>query len=73
MFTKQYPSGVILEGYYTDFSIPESSEDAQTISYSFNFTVENIKPVTLVQRIAGMYADYGSVVGDLTSTASGFF
>ena len=35
IYTKQYPDGMICEGYYTKFDVPEEGEDAQTINYSF--------------------------------------
>ena len=73
MFTKQYPNGVICEGYFTNFKIDEKSDDAQTIEYSFEFIIENIKPVTMIQRIVGMYADIGSAAGDITGLVGGFF
>ncbi len=65
IFTKRYPEGVICEGYYTSFEIPESADDAQTISYSFNFTVENIKPISLITRTLGMFSSAGSGVGGI--------
>jgi preprotein translocase subunit YajC len=65
MYTKQYPTGVICEGYFTDFTVPESSDDAQTIDYNFTFIIENKKPVTLVQKVAGMFSGAGSVVGGI--------
>ena len=73
IYTKQYPNGVTCEGYFTNFEIPETQDDAQTISYSFNFVIENIKPVTLIQRLAGMFSDVGSAVGDATALVGGFF
>jgi hypothetical protein len=73
MFTKQYPDGVICEGYFENFEVPEAVDDGQTILYNFTFVVENIKPVTLLQRIAGMFSDYGSAVGEVSSLVTGFF
>jgi hypothetical protein len=73
IFTKQYPNGVICEGYFTNFSVQEASEDAQTISYSFEFVIENIKPVTLIQRLAGMFSDIGSATGDAVGLVGSFF
>lgn len=46
IFTKQYPTGLICEGYYTNFNIPEEAADPQTIRYEFNFTIERTTPVT---------------------------
>jgi hypothetical protein len=37
LFTKQYPDGVICEGYFNYFTVPESSDNAMTIDYSFEF------------------------------------
>jgi hypothetical protein len=67
MFTKQYPTGIICEGYFKTFDVPESSDDAQTVAYSFTFIVENTKPVTLLQRVAGMFSSVGSIAGDVAS------
>jgi len=55
IFTKQYPDGVVCEGYYTTFSIPEEGEDAQTINYSFDFTVEKMTSVTAMKSMLGMF------------------
>jgi len=63
VFTKQYPKGVIFEGYFTQFNVPESAQDAQTVAYDFNFVIENIKPLTMLQRVAGMFSGPGSVLG----------
>lgn len=73
IFTKQYPEGVICEGYFTDFVVTEGIEEGQTIQYSFNFVIENIKPVTLIQRLAGMFSDIGSAAGDAVGTVGSFF
>ncbi len=71
-FTKQFPDGVIFEGFFKTFIIPESAQDAQTVSYNFDFTIENYKPVTMMQRVSGMFSDYGSIIGDAGSVTSGF-
>ena len=63
MFTKQFPNGIICEGFFKVFEVPESADDAQTIQYQFEFIVENMKPVTLLQRVAGMFSGIGSVAG----------
>lgn len=63
MYTKQYPSGIIANGYFNNFAVPESSDDAQTIAYSFQFTIEDLKPVTMLQQVAGMFSGAGSMVG----------
>lgn len=65
IFTKRYPEGVICEGYFTSFEIPESADDVQTINYRFTFNVENIKPIGLIERSLGMFAGLGSGAGDL--------
>jgi len=64
IYTKQYPGGVICEGYYTKFDVPESGDDPQTINYSFEFTVESLKSITALQKVIGMYGGKtGSLVG----------
>jgi len=63
MYTKQYPTGVICEGYFKEFVVPESEEDTQTIQYSFIFVIQDMQPVTLIQRVAGMFSPAGSIVG----------
>ena len=73
IFTKQYPDGVICEGYFSNFNVPETQEDAQTIAYSFEFVIENIKPVTMIQRLAGMFSDAGSAAGDAIGLVGAFF
>lgn len=55
IYTKQFPNGMICEGYYKNFNIPEDSEDAQTIAYDFTFTVENFAPITALQKMSGMF------------------
>lgn len=71
LFTKEYPDGVIYEGYYTRFDIDETVDLGETIAYSFEFIVENETPVTLIQRVLGAYADIGSAAGDVSSTLFG--
>jgi hypothetical protein len=63
IFTKQYPYGVICEGWFRSFEVPESADDLQTISYAFEFVVENMKPDTILQRVAGMFSGIGSAAG----------
>ena len=70
IFTKQYPDGVICEGYFTSFNIPESKDDPQSIAYDFEFIIENMRPVTLIQRLLGMFAGHGSILGDATRMIS---
>lgn len=71
IFTKAYPNGMICEGFFKDFHIPESAEDTQTINYDFTFVIENFKPVTLLQRVAGMFAGATSAIGDLAGIFGG--
>jgi hypothetical protein len=40
IFTKAYPEGKDLEGYFTSFSIPESADDVQYVKYQATFVVE---------------------------------
>ena len=56
IYTKQYPDGMICEGYYTNFEIPEEGEDAQTINYSFEFIVERMMPVAELKEMLGMFS-----------------
>lgn len=55
IFTKQYPQGIICEGYYTKFDIPEAAEDAQTIAYNFEFVIENLTPISVFEKELGMW------------------
>lgn len=55
LFTKQFPEGVICEGYYKTFNIPESSDDAQTIDYNFVFTIERILPISFFEQSLSMF------------------
>lgn len=55
MYTKQFPTGVIAEGYFTSFQVPETKDDAQTVHYSFEYIVENLRKITISQRVPGMY------------------
>ena len=64
MYTKQFPNGIIAEGYFTEFKVPETSDDSQTVNYSFNFIAENMKPVTITQRVAGMFTGSTNLIGD---------
>jgi len=61
IFTKQYPDGMICEGYYTDFNVPEDGEDPQTISYDFVFIIERMVPVSELKKITGMFGSKGLV------------
>jgi hypothetical protein len=40
VYTKQFPLGLIINGYFTNFVVPETAQDGQVINYSFNFTSE---------------------------------
>jgi hypothetical protein len=68
IFTKQYPDGVICEGYYKKFSVPETSDDVQTIDYNFDFIIENYKQIGLIERTLGMFSGAGSAVGEIIRT-----
>lgn len=63
MFTKQFPDGVIYEGYFQSFNITETP-DFETVTYDFRFVAEKKTPVTFLQRVLGMYSGYTSVAGD---------
>jgi hypothetical protein len=67
IFTKQFPTGVICEGYFTKFSIPESADDVQTITYNFDFIIENQVPVTYLDTKLSMYGTrgQGSAIGSV--------
>jgi hypothetical protein len=56
MYTKQFPNGVIAEGYFTSFQVPETKDDVQTVRYSFEYIVENLRKITIAQRVPGMYS-----------------
>ena len=62
IFTKQYPDGMICEGYYTNFNVPEGGEDVQTINYDFEFIIERMIPVSELTKITGMFGSKGSSV-----------
>ena len=55
IFTKQYPDGMICEGYYKNFNVPEDGEDPQTITYDFEFIIERMVPVSELKKITGMF------------------
>jgi hypothetical protein len=55
IFTKQYPDGMMCEGYYKNFEVPESGDDPQTINYSFEFIVERKIPIAELKKILGMF------------------
>ena len=63
LYTKQYPNGVVCEGYFTSFNVPEEGSDVQTVKYDFEFTIESLKPMTFFQKMAGMYGAKGNVIG----------
>ena len=65
IFTKQFPTGALCEGFFTNFEIPESVDDGETIPYSFEFIIQNLKSITLLQRLTGMFASQGQAVGGL--------
>lgn len=55
IYTKQFPDGIICEGYFTRFNIPESAEDVQTIAYNFEFMIENLTPISFLEKKLGMW------------------
>jgi hypothetical protein len=59
IFTKQYPDGIICEGYYTRFQVPEAADDPQTVAYSFEFVIENMSPATTIDNKLGMFGSTG--------------
>lgn len=59
IYTKQYPAGMVCEGYFTKFDVPESGDDSITVNYSFDFNVESMKPITYLQKLAGMFGSKG--------------
>lgn len=63
IYTKQFPNGLICEGYFIDFSMPESGEDTQTINYSFTFVIELTKKITALQKMAGMFSSTAGPLG----------
>jgi len=70
IFTKQFPYGVICEGFYKSFVIAESKDDYQTIPYSFTFEIENLRPISASQQIlskkAGQLTGTGSAIRSVT-------
>ncbi len=58
IFTKRYPEGAVLDGYFDDFRINETGKDAETIPYSFTFTAKNIRPLTFSERIGQFFAPF---------------
>jgi len=56
IFTKQYPEGMVCEGYYTSFHVPEEGDDAQTINYDFEFIIERMVSVTAMKEMLGMFS-----------------
>ena len=69
-FTKKHPDGVIYQGFFNTFNIQEDVDLGETLAYEFSFTIEKETPVTLVQRILGAYAGFGSAIGDTIATIS---
>ena len=63
MFTKQFPDGIIYQGYFTTFGIIETP-DFETVGYDFVFVAEQATPVTLLQRVLGMFSGTTSIIGD---------
>jgi len=63
IFTKQFPEGIICEGYYTRFHVPESADDVQSITYDFAFIVENLVPVSIFEKSLGMWRKGHQIAG----------
>jgi len=63
IYTKQYPTGVVCEGYYNSFNVPEEGSDDQTIAYDFDFIIERIVPISTLQKMAGMFGNKGTALG----------
>jgi hypothetical protein len=75
IFSKRYPDGAVLEGYFDEFSYAEAGKDSETIKYEFKFVILNIKPVSLAERLGQFIAPfYGSAleIGDAASNISSF-
>jgi hypothetical protein len=70
-FTKEYPDGIMYKGFFDTFTIDENTDLGETLSYQFVYVIQSETPVTLIQRVLGAYAGFGSAIGDLTSLASG--
>jgi len=66
-FTKQYPEGVALEGYFKDFHIGEAGKDAETIKYNFSFVATNLGVVTLMDRLGQFLAPFYGALRDTLS------
>lgn len=79
-FTKQFPDGISLEGYFTKFSIRESGKDPETLRYDINFTVTAMYPIGIEERIGQFIAPFygtalevSNVGGNLLNPVSNSF
>ena len=61
IFTKRYPNGAVLQGYFDQFSFEEKGKDSETIKYSLQFVALNIKPVGLAERLGQFIAPFYGV------------
>jgi hypothetical protein len=75
IFTKQYPNGKALEGYFTSFNVEENGNDPETLRYNFTFIVYNMTNIGLSERIgqfiapfAGAGIDVSNKTGNLVSS-----
>lgn len=41
IYTKRYPQGTMISGFFTDFSVPEDAQNSEMITYSARFVVES--------------------------------
>lgn len=77
IFTKQYPNGKALEGYFTSFNVEENGNDPETIRYNFSFVVYNMSNIGLSERIGqfiapfvGAGVDIANKTGNLVNAGS---
>lgn len=71
VFTKRYPDGAILSGFFNEFSFDEKGNDAETIRYSLKFVVTGIERVDLSVRLGQFIAPFYGALKDTTSAISG--
>lgn len=58
IFTKRYPNGAVLQGYFESFSYDEKGNESETIKYNARFVALNIKPVGLAERLGQFIAPF---------------
>lgn len=78
IFTKQFPNGKLLEGYFNSFSVDENGNDPETLRYNFNFVAYNMTNIGLSERIGQFIApfvgagiDVAQKTGNAVSSVSG--